>query len=138
MKLYTGGIYQGKLDYCLSKIQGPYLLLDGEDMPMTCEELQIAFTKQSIIAKQSIIINHLHLWVRRCLAENRDPEEEIRRILGAFPDADMICDDIGCGVVPVDPEERIWREKTGRIVLLLAGEAESVERLVCGIAQKLK
>ena len=50
----------------------------------------------------------------------------------------MICDEVGCGVVPVEKEEREYREQVGRMQIVLAKASESVERVICGIAQKIK
>ena len=50
----------------------------------------------------------------------------------------VICNEIGCGIVPVVPEEREKREQVGRLLISLAGKAESVYRVYCGIGQKIK
>ena len=50
----------------------------------------------------------------------------------------IVCDDISQGLVPMDPVDRAWREMNGRALLYLAGIAESVERVFCGIPQRLK
>ena len=50
----------------------------------------------------------------------------------------VICDEVGCGVVPLDREERVWRERVGRTCCALAERAERVERLLCGIPMTLK
>lgn len=39
----------------------------------------------------------------------------------------------GCGVVPMDPEERQQREAAGRLACLLAARAKAVVRVFCGI-----
>ena len=39
----------------------------------------------------------------------------------------------GCGVVPIDPEERRQREAAGRLACLLAARAKAVVRVFCGI-----
>ena len=39
----------------------------------------------------------------------------------------------GCGVVPMDPEERRQREAAGRLACLLAARAKAVVRVFCGI-----
>ncbi|MCR4656282.1 MAG: bifunctional adenosylcobinamide kinase/adenosylcobinamide-phosphate guanylyltransferase [Lachnospiraceae bacterium] len=44
----------------------------------------------------------------------------------------------GSGVVPMDKEERLFRERAGKLSLMLAEEAEEVFRVVCGLPQKLK
>ena len=46
--------------------------------------------------------------------------------------------ELGYGVVPVDAFDRLWREKTGRICTELAGKAEEVHRVVCGIGMVIK
>ncbi|NCE63443.1 cobinamide kinase [Pseudoflavonifractor sp. 524-17] len=50
----------------------------------------------------------------------------------------VIASEIGGGVVPVDPAERAYREAAGRLSCLLAGEAETVVRVFCGIPTVLK
>jgi adenosyl cobinamide kinase/adenosyl cobinamide phosphate guanylyltransferase len=55
-----------------------------------------------------------------------------------LPDGILICDEIGCGVVPMSPEERDWRERTGRLCCAIAQRAQRVERIFCGIPMVLK
>lgn len=50
----------------------------------------------------------------------------------------VICDEVGCGVVPMTAEERMWRDEVGRICCLLAEQAEVVVRLCCGLPLALK
>ncbi len=50
----------------------------------------------------------------------------------------IISDEIGNGIVPVEAFEREYRERTGRILIQLAQKAEEVERVICGIGQKIK
>ena len=47
-------------------------------------------------------------------------------------------DQVGCGVVPIDPDERAWRERAGRLSCELALRADTVVRLVCGCPQVIK
>ena len=54
------------------------------------------------------------------------------------PNCVIISDEIGNGIVPVDAFERTYRERTGRILVQLAGQAEEVERVICGVGQKIK
>ena len=55
-----------------------------------------------------------------------------------IPDAIVICDELGCGVVPMDYEDRAWRERTGRLLSDLAANASRVDRVFCGIPMRLK
>lgn len=50
----------------------------------------------------------------------------------------VICDEVGCGVVPIDPADRAWREAVGRLCCLLAERADVVVRVCCGIPQAIK
>lgn len=54
------------------------------------------------------------------------------------PDAVIVCNEIGLGIHPAEKEERIWREETGRALCMLAEKSESVTRVICGIAQRIK
>lgn len=35
----------------------------------------------------------------------------------------LICNEVGCGVVPIDAKERLWREEVGRLCIALARRA---------------
>ena len=50
----------------------------------------------------------------------------------------VICDEVGCGVVPVEPAQRARREAVGRLCCRLAERAERVERIFCGLPMVLK
>lgn len=50
----------------------------------------------------------------------------------------VVCAEVGCGIVPMSASDRAWRDRVGRTCARLAGEAEQVVRLCCGIPQYLK
>jgi adenosylcobinamide kinase/adenosylcobinamide-phosphate guanylyltransferase len=50
----------------------------------------------------------------------------------------MIVNDISCGIVPMDKNERIFREAVGRTTMYLAQEALAVVRVFAGIGKRLK
>lgn len=50
----------------------------------------------------------------------------------------VIATELGCGVVPLDAEERAYRERAGRLSCLLAERADTVVRVCCGLPQLLK
>ena len=50
----------------------------------------------------------------------------------------IISEQIGCGIVPADAQERAIREKIGRMQIRLAETADEVVRVICGIGQKIK
>ena len=50
----------------------------------------------------------------------------------------VVCQEVGLGVVPLDPEDRAYREAVGRLCIRLAARADRVVRLVCGVPQIIK
>lgn len=71
--------------------------------------------------------------------------EDLTRASGAALDPDLfpsgcivIAREVGSGVVPLDAEERAWRERHGLLLRQLASRAETVTRIFCGLPQQLK
>ena len=129
MKLIIGGYAQGKLNYAVTKYNV------AEDHVFECVLPSIEEVEK---LEGTIIVSSLHKWIRKRIKEGGRPEEEISAFVKKHADSVIICDEIGNGIVPMDPFERVYRERTGRILVKLAGDAEEVERVVCGIAQKIK
>ena len=50
----------------------------------------------------------------------------------------VLCCEVGMGVVPLDADQRAWRERVGRSCNELAAQATRVVRMVCGIPVVLK
>ena len=46
--------------------------------------------------------------------------------------------EIGCGVVPMDKKQILYREAVGRSCCILAERAERVTRVICGIGVIIK
>lgn len=120
MKLYIGGCHQGKTAYVLSQT-------GLRPVPCTPEEALSAPT-----------VNSFHLLCRSILEENGDLNAYVDALLTRNPGAVVVSDEIGLGVVPLDPFERRWREETGRALCRLAAASDQVERIVCGIGVRLK
>jgi adenosyl cobinamide kinase/adenosyl cobinamide phosphate guanylyltransferase len=79
---------------------------------------------------------HLLIWAR--LEAGLDPLAYLQQHQDLLTQSIIICDDVSCGVVPVDPALRLWRETAGRCTVWLAREASSVIRVFCGLATPLK
>lgn len=116
MILIVGGSCQGKLDYVLR--EGGYAKDDVGASPLEGKP----------------IVNGLHRWLR----ETEDPMPALEAYLKEYPHAVLLCDEVGCGVVPMEREERIWRERVGRTCCALAAGADCVIRMTCGIPAILK
>lgn len=122
MILIVGGIAQGKLEYVKR-------VLEVDETQISWDAEAACFTK---------VFAGCSDWVRRCLAERKDPDAEMNELLRQNPEVVLIFDEVGCGVVPIQPEERIWRECVGRMTCRIAKSAKRVERILCGIPLVLK
>ena len=127
MKLIIGGYAQGKLQYVLKKYDQEHCIVWDTEFPTE-------FSQQG----KQVIFHHFHRWVKKRMKQGGCPEEEIRFLLEKYPDCIIISDEIGNGIVPIDAFEREYRERTGRMLIELASGAEEVERVICGIGQKIK
>ena len=112
MTLIIGGVGQGKLDYVLQKTG--YTLDD------------VAYNPED--GKFRPIFSGVEGW--------GDMDETV--LLTYNPNIILICAEVGCGVVPAQPGERVWREQVGRLCCRLAEQAETVERIFCGLPMTLK
>lgn len=125
MILILGGRYQGKTAYAL-RVYG----LPAEVFDLAAEEVSSMF-------KADVIIN-LQEGVRRLITQDICPEAYFQDNLGKLKDKILVGTEIGCGIVPIAEEERIWRDKTGRVYQILAQEAQKVERIWAGLPVTLK
>lgn len=130
MELYIGGYAQGKLGYVMSQHNSAKVFDNIED-----------FMKAGASLDGGGILNGLHLIIKRLLDGGCDADEiehKIMQLADDAPDAIIICNEIGCGIVPLDKTDRLYRELTGRILVKLALKAEKVVRITCGIPQRIK
>jgi adenosyl cobinamide kinase/adenosyl cobinamide phosphate guanylyltransferase len=124
MILIIGGAYQGKLDYASDKYPGRSVFqcdIENPQMDLSAD-----------------IINGLHLLVLAQIRKEMDAQLYLKERLPMLKGKIIICDDISCGVVPVDCEMRVWRETTGRCLNMLSNNADEVIRVFCGIGSKIK
>lgn len=126
MELYIGGCYQGKLDY-VKKIK------------QITQNEQIAYgdvcTREEPFDRP--VLYQLHKLIQRLLTQEVDINEYLEELLLQNPDVVIICDEVGMGVVPFEKADRIYRESVGRSCCFLAGRAERVERIICGLGSRL-
>ena len=85
-----------------------------------------------------LVIDHLERMVYAFIDAGRDPVAYIKEHPEIWEGRIVIIEDISQGVVPIDTKERAWREANGRVMAYLAGKAETVTRIFCGIPQVLK
>lgn len=136
MRMVIGGAGQGKMEYAIRTFHLEESdFIDGG----TCRKEELF---------QAAAVNHFHLLVRRLMQDGSlayggegsglrmaDFAQEIFR---RNPSIIIVSDEIGCGIIPLDPQERDWREADGRICTALAELSERVDRVICGIGMRLK
>ena len=123
MELYVGGYAQGKTDYVKRKYKGESLVvIDGETTGLGFEDADLTAQPERVL--------FLHF--------GKDAEAVAAAWLKAHPDCVIVADEIGNGIVPMKRAEREYRDRLGRILISIAAESERVERVICGIGQRLK
>lgn len=133
MVLVIGGSYQGKLDFVRKKIQ--------KDAFMPFE---MAWGNRDSYEKawNSHVIYGFHHYIKRMMEEHDYGMEAIYRyikeIMEKNPGAVIVMDEVGCGIVPVSPDDRAYREAVGGAGQMLAKEADQVYRVICGIGSRIK
>lgn len=126
MRLIIGGANQGKADFAVKKYGlSPPEIADGETVGIR-ENLKFKCVK------------NYHFFIKKLLENGENPIEFTAKIIAENPDIIVIMNEIGGGIIPIEKAERIWREQVGIVGCMLAENAESVERIVCGICTKIK
>jgi adenosyl cobinamide kinase/adenosyl cobinamide phosphate guanylyltransferase len=124
MVLIIGGKYQGKLDYALHRFK------------YTQDDIWFCDENNTDMPKDKKIIYEIDRWILALLKKDMDVEKNMESLLTSNPQV-IIYNDISCGVVPIDPLMRLWRDTAGRSVGLMARLSEEVIRLFCGIPTKI-
>ena len=122
--IIMGGAFQGKTQYA-TKIYPGLGLTDGFNCPLD-------------VIGNCVAVNKFHSFTRRWLLEGRTKEALLTMLENNRNLQLLISDEIGYGLVPIDDFEREYREFHGRVMTELAEKADCVERVVCGIPQRIK
>ena len=123
MILVFGGAYQGKTDYAVKEF-GRSTVCD------LSESGEPDFTKE--------IITGIDAFASRLTAGGENPSEYFESRRDLWEDSVLVVTDTSQGVVPMDKEVRAAREANVRLITYLAGEAEQVHRVFCGIGKRIK
>ena len=109
MKLYVGGMYQGQAELAQQENPNAELFFD------------------------------FHETIRKAvLQDGQDPRAFARQFCDEHPGAVVIANEVGAGVVPMTAEGRAFREAVGRALCVIAQQADTVTRCVCGIGRRIK
>jgi len=126
MILIFGGVYQGKLKYAIERFR-----LNEIDV-FRCKE------DDGTAPMGKKIIYEIDKWLLALVRAEENTDVAVRKFIMDNKDVIVICNDISCGVVPVDPVMRVWREAVGRALAELAGASDEVVRMFCTIPTILK
>lgn len=124
MKLIIGGYAQGRLAYTLQKYH--------------LTEKDVWDVMHSDTWQGQKIIYHTEELVTKWLNAGKNITQEMKKLIPEWEHAILITQEVGCGLVPVSAEQRQWREEVGRMNQLLAENADTVERICCGLGMYLK
>ena len=108
MKLYIGGAYQGQNELAQAENSRAEIFLD------------------------------FHETIRAAVDGGEEPRVFAERFCREHPDCAIAANEVGAGVVPMQKEDRLFREAVGRALCVIAQEAEQVTRCVCGIGVRIK
>ena len=112
LKLFIGGNSQGHNDLAIKAYNG--IIADGKEDSIES------------IENADVIVNY-HEFVRKIMEFSQNINAKA-----------VACDEVGCGVVPMDKKQILYREAVGRSCCILAERAERVTRVICGIGVIIK
>lgn len=126
MVLVVGGSHQGKRAYACKRFGLPKEnFIDGASC--TLEELY-----------HCVGVYHFHEFMKKSMSNKKNLLDIHTLLREKNPEIIIITNEIGYGIVPIDPFERRYREQTGRICCKLAEASSQVYRVVSGIGMMIK
>ena len=125
MVLIFGGSYQGKLDFAKENFE-----VSDEDIFVCTQENEIDWSKKVIYNADQAFLRHVR--------EGKESRDVLAEHLDELKESIIIVNDISQGIVPMEREQRDWREMTGRAMLYISKQADEVYRVFCGLGSKIK
>jgi len=115
----------------------------AEQWQLVEEELAlIPVLRKHALAGQTVLIDCLTLWLSNLIFAGRNIEQEVERLCELLPTLAghviLIANEVGMGLVPDNPEGRVFRDTQGRLNQQLAAIADRVEFIVAGLTICLK
>lgn len=125
MILIFGGSYQGKLEFA----KETFGVTENDVFTCTVDS-EIDWSKKVLYNLDQSFLRHVR--------EGKESREVLKDHLDQLKDKILIVNDISQGIVPMERENRDWREMTGRAMLYISKEADEVYRVFCGLGSKIK
>ena len=124
MQFIFGGAHQGMMEHAFE--------LTGEREIAVLDEdtLEIDFSAPAVAGLEKFVLG--------CVRRGESAQGYFEAHEALWQNCVLIGMDFSCGVVPMDPQLRLWRDENGRLNNYLAGRAKRVVRMFCGLAQVIK
>lgn len=117
----------------------------GEDWRLVEEPLALAATIARYAGSETcLLVDCLTLWLTNLMMAEREIEPEMDNLLavlsGLQDDASvlLVSNEVGQGIVPMDPMARAFRDHAGRLHQRLAAQLPHTWFVTAGLPQKLK
>ena len=124
MILIFGGAYNGKLKFVKSEFD-----IKEEDV-FFCNDDKIDFSKK--------VICGLHKFTYNKILKDENSLEYIKENIEKLKDKIIICDEISNGIVPLEKQDRVWREDTGKTLQYISKHSDKVFRVFLGYETRIK
>ncbi|MCR4723597.1 MAG: bifunctional adenosylcobinamide kinase/adenosylcobinamide-phosphate guanylyltransferase [Eubacteriales bacterium] len=125
MIIVFGGAYQGKTDFAKAE----FGLADSDIFECT-EDGSLDLEKKAV--------SHLERFILKRIRDGKEVFGYFEEIADKLKDKIIICDDICCGVVPIEKEQRLWRDNVGKQMQIFCRGADEVYRVYCSLGERLK
>lgn len=122
MIMITGGAFQGKTAFA------------KEHFSLKDEDIIDCGSCDPDAIDGAVCVRNYELAVKRLIERGTDPLNFTEKLKCDI----ILINEIGSGIIPLEKSEREWREMTGRAGCIIAGRADEVYRLCCGIASRIK
>lgn len=137
MYLIVGGMGQGKEHIAIEQFDlKPEEVLDVAECKLTPEGVTAFLAGEEGLRIRCL--NHLHCLLREHGDSETDWQDWCRQLAKRRPELVILMDEVGSGIVPIETKERRYRELAGRVGCMLAAQAKTVTRVVCGIGVVIK
>ena len=125
MIIVFGGAYQGKTDF----VKERFGLADDDIFECT---------EDGLFDLDRKAVSHLERFILKRIRDGNEVFGYFEEIADKLKDKIIICDDIYCGVVPIEKEQRLWRDNVGKQMQIFCREADEVYRVYCSLGERLK
>ena len=137
MDLIVGGMGQGKEQIAMERFGlAPEVTLDLAGSSLTPELLLEFLAGEE--GRQIHCLNHLHCLLRQHWDRKTDWQDWCMHLAERQPALVILLDEVGSGIIQMEAEARRYRELVGRVGCMLAAQADTVVRVVCGIGVQIK